>query len=181
MCIYAIMQTSLSFQEEVRAIQTVLPTNARERDTQWQKSSTPHTQVERFESIQKLCPLGVSLLIVLAALGQCCRWLFLYLFREPSILIAVIAMFLEEVGYDVAWSTLLLVFCINLIAIRLMTRLLVDAVCLCLDFFQGFIRGEAVVEWMNEGIVDPLLRVILVLVSQTRSFSHRFVDSCQKA
>ena len=60
---------------------------------------------------------------------------FLNPLREPAIIIATLATFVEEVGEALPWYVPLFICCINLLAIKLLTRLVMDSVCICLDAF----------------------------------------------
>src|SRR5437762_10352167 len=58
---------------------------------------------------------------------------FLHPVRDPTLLIAILATFVEEVGYDVSWFRLLLVCLANFFIVRLLMRLMIGAICICLD------------------------------------------------
>jgi hypothetical protein len=62
--------------------------------------------------------------------------LFINPLRGPGIIVALIATFLEEVGQCLPWYILVLICLINLLAIRLMSLIVIEALCSFLEFLS---------------------------------------------
>src|SRR5437773_9071014 len=60
--------------------------------------------------------------------------------RGPGILIAILATFFEEVGQDLSWYAILFICLTNLLAIRLISLIIMDTVCICLDLYYKSVK-----------------------------------------